>query len=192
MAKWKAVRVKQELLDQVKQEIKQKEYKGLSEFVSEAIQLRLQTLAKQRVTEYLERDRTMRTPLLQEQLFYTPRHVWAQITPQGEVAVGITDKFREQLKEIVNVKTNPVGQIIAKEEPFGVAESWWFTQDIYSPLSGKIVAVNERLVEDPFALNADSSQWIVKIQPEDKVGLWTRDLLNAEKYHTLISGPVRA
>jgi glycine cleavage system H protein len=188
MAKWKAVRVKQELLDQVKQEVKKNEYKGLSEFVSEAIQLRLQTLTKQRVTEYLERDRATRTPLMQEQIFYTPKHVWAQITPNGEVAIGITAQFRDQLKDIVNIRTDLVGQEVFKDEPFGVAESWWFTQDMYSPLSGKITAVNKQVIENPFALNADSSQWIVKIQPENKEALsWIDDLLSAERYQNLVT-----
>lgn len=193
MAKWKAVRVKQELIDQVKQEVKKNEYKGLSEFVSEAIHLRLQTLAKQRVTEYLERDRATRAPLMQEQTFYTPRHVWAQITPDGEVTIGITDQFRDQLKEIVNIRTDLVGQKVSKDEPFGVAESWWFTQDLYSPLSGKITAVNKKVIENPFALNVDSSQWIVKIQPENKEAeSWIDDLLSTERYQKLVAKPTAA
>lgn len=65
MGKWKAVRIKQELVDAVKKEVEKTEYKSLFEFVSEAIQNRLQELAKQRVTKHLERDRDARVPQLQ-------------------------------------------------------------------------------------------------------------------------------
>ena len=58
-----------------------------------------------------------------------------------------------------------VGAEVAEGEPFGVAESWWFTYDLYAPVKGKIVAVNKDVLENPFVLNADTSQWIVKIQP---------------------------
>jgi len=188
MAKWKAVRVKQELVEEVEKEVKKSEYKGFSQFVSDAIQHRLQILAKQRVSEYLERDRVVRTPQLQAQLFYTPKHVWAKITPQGNVEVGITDYFQEQLKEIVNVRTGTVGENVSKDRPFGVAESWWFTYDLHSPLNGKIVAVNKKVIDNPFMLNADPSVWIVKVQPEySEVDSWTAALLSPQRYQKHLS-----
>jgi hypothetical protein len=85
MKKWKAVRVKQELVDQAKKEVARSDCKSLSEFVSEAIQHRLQALAKQRVMEYLERDKAARTSELQARLFCTPKHVWARMIPGGVV-----------------------------------------------------------------------------------------------------------
>lgn len=186
MAKWKAVRVKQELAEQAKKEVERSEYKNLSEFVSEAIQLRLQTLTKQRVTEYLERDKAVRTPQLQAQLFYTPRHVWAQMAPEGLVEIGITNHLQNQIKEIVNIRTDIIGEKVSKDEPFGVAESWWFTYDLHSPLNGKIVAVNEKVVKDPFILNADVSQWILKVQPESsEIDTWMNNLLSPQKYQKL-------
>lgn len=190
MAKWKAVKVKQELVDQVRKQIEKTEHRGLSEFVSEAIQLRLQTMAKQRVTEYLERDRAARTPQLQAQLLYSPRHTWAKITPEGTVEVGITDYFRDQLKEIVNVRTEVVGETISKDEPFGVAESWWFTYDLHAPLGGLIVSINEEVVNDPFILNADTSTWILKVQPESRgTSSWMDGLLGLQQYKMLVAKP---
>lgn len=187
MTKWKAVRVKQELIEEVRKEVKRSEYKGLSDFVAEAIQQRLQTLAKERVTEYLERDKATLTPQLQELLFYTPKHVWAKMTPDGIVEVGVTEYFQKQLKEIVNIRTDGVGQEASKDEPFGVAESWWFTFDLYSPLNGKIVSVNKSILNDPFMLNADTSQWIVKIQPKStEFNSWTKDLLSLQTYQELV------
>jgi len=168
MEKWRTVRVKQELVDQVEKEVEKSESKSLSEFVSDAIQYRLQTLAKQRVSEYLARDRDVRTPQLQEQLFYTDKFMWAKMTPSGTVEIGITEHFLSQLKEIVNVRTDLIGESVSKDASFGVAESWWFTYDLYSPLNGKIVEVNKQVIDDPFILNADPSHWIVRIQPESK------------------------
>ncbi len=188
MGKWKAVRIKQELVEEVRKEVEKSEYKGLSEFVSEAIQNRLQELAKQRVTEYLERDGAARAPQLQPQLFYSPRHMWAQITREGQVEIGVTEYFQKQLKEIVNIRTDIVGKEVSKDEPFGVAESWWFTYDLYSPLDGKITAVNEKIAEDPLSLNADPSTWIVKVQPEN-TKTWANDMLSSQKYHELTASP---
>jgi len=188
MKKWKAVKVKQELVDQVKEEVKKSKYKNLSEFVSDAIRHRLQTLAKQRVSEYLERDRIIKSLQSEAQLFYTPKHIWAQMAPQGNIEVGITDYFQNQLKEIVNIRTDAVGENVFKDEPFGVAESWWFTYDLYSPVNGKIVAVNKKVVDDPFILNVDPFLWIVKVQPEStEVDSWRRGLLSLEEYQKMLT-----
>jgi glycine cleavage system H protein len=165
MTKWMGVRVKQELLEEVKQEVEKSGYKGLSEFVSEAIQQRLQELTKQRVGEYLERDKAVSVPQLQGQLLRTSDNVWARMAPEGVVEMGVTEYFQKQIKDIVNVRIDMIGAEVAEGEPFGVAESWWFTYDLYAPVKGKVVAVNKDVLENPFVLNADTSQWIVKIQP---------------------------
>ncbi len=189
--KWKAVKVKQELVEEVKKEVEKSQQKSLSEFVSEAIQLRLQTLAKERVSEYLERDRYSRIPQLQAQLFYTPKHIWVQATPQRNVKIGITDHFQGQLKEVVNIRTDKAGEKVSKDEPFGVIETWWFTYDLYSPVNGRIVSVNEKVIEDPFLLNSDPYQWIVEVQPEHtEVHSWTYGLLSLGEYKTLVTKPV--
>jgi glycine cleavage system H protein len=184
--KWKAVRVQQELVEEAKKEVDRSQYKGLSEFVSEAIQLRLQTLTKERVSEYLERDRKSRIPQLQAQLFYTPKHIWAHATPQRTIRMGITDYFQDQLKEVVNVRTEEAGEKVSKDEPFGVVETWWFTYDLYSPINGRIVSVNKVVIDDPFLLNADPYQWIVEVQPtHTEVHSWTHGLLSSGEYKGL-------
>ncbi len=165
MTKWMGVRVKQELIEEVKKEVETSGYKGLSEFVQEAIQQRLQELAKQRVGEYLERDKAVTVPTVQGQMLRTSDNLWARLSPEGIVDVGVTEYFQKQVKDIVNVRIDVVGAEVAEGEPFGVAESWWFTYDLYAPVKGKIVAVNKGVLDNPFVLNADTSQWIVKIQP---------------------------
>jgi glycine cleavage system H protein len=190
MAKWKAVRVRQELVEEVEKEVEKSDYKGLSQFVSDAIQHRLQTLAKQRVSEYLERDKIIEPLQFKAQLLYTPKHIWAQTTPQGNVELGITDYFQTQLKEIVNIRTDMIGEKVYRDKPFGVAESWWFTFDLYSPLNGKIISINQEIIENPFMLNATPSLWIVKVQPEDEaVSSWMNDLLSLQKYQKLVAEP---
>lgn len=186
--KWKTVRIRQELVEKMKKEVERSQYQSLSEFASEAIRNRLQTLTKERVTEYLERDRRSRIPQLQAQLFYASEHIWAQATPQGTVKIGITDYFQGQLREVVNIRTNEAGEKVSKDESFGVVESWWFTYDLYSPLNGKIVSVNRAIFEDPFKLNVDPHQWIVEIQPEDtEVSSWMNGLLNLGEYEKLVT-----
>jgi glycine cleavage system H protein len=183
MPKWRAVRIRQELVEEVKKEVEKRQYKSLSEFVSDAIRLRMQTLAKERISEYLERDRYSRIP---PQLFYTPKHIWTQAT-QRNVKIGITDYFLDHLKEVVNIRTDKAGEKVSKDEPFGVVETWWFTYDLYSPLNGKIVSVNKTVIDDSFTLNVDPYQWIVEVQPEHtEVGSWMNRLLSLEGYKKLI------
>lgn len=186
--KWKTVRIRQELAEKIKKEVERRQYQSLSEFASEAIRNRLQTLAKERVTEYLERDRRSRIPQLQAQLYYASEQIWAQATPQGTVKIGITDHFQGQLREVVNILTNEAGEKVSKDEPFGVVETWWFTHDLYSPLNGKIISVNRAIVEDPFKLNVDPHQWIVEVQPEDiEVSSWMNGLLSSDDYKRLVT-----
>ena len=190
MAKWKAVRVRQELVEEVKKEVEKSQYQSLSEFISEAIRLRMQTLAKERISEYLERDRYSRIPQLQAQIFTTPKHIWAQATPQKTVKIGITDYFQGQLKEIVNIQTDKAGEKVSRHEPFGVVETWWFTYDLYSPINGKMVSVNKAVIDDPFLLNADPYQWIVEVEPtRTELDSWMNGLLSLGEYRKAVASP---
>ena len=186
--KWKTVKVRQELVEEIKKEFTKNQYKSLSRFVSEAVRHRLQTLAKERIPKYLERDMYSRTPQLKAQLFYTAKHIWAQAAPQGKVKIGVTDYFQSQAKEIVHIKTDEVGEKVSKDEPFGVVETWWFVHDLYPPLNGEIVAVNKIVIDDPFTLNADPYQWIVEVEPTPKeVNTWMNELLGLGEYKKLVT-----
>jgi len=188
MQKWKTVRIRQELVEEIKREAKKKQYQSLSEFVSEAIQLRMQKLAKERIPEYLERDRSSRIHQLQAQLFYTPEHICAQVTPQGTIKLGITDYFQSQLKDIANVQTHELEVEVSKGEPFGVVETWWFVHDLYCPLNGKIISVNKKVIDNPFILNANPYLWIVEVQPKpEKANSWMNGLLSLGEYTKLIT-----
>jgi len=188
MKKYKTVRIRQELAEEIKKEVERGQYQSLTEFVSRAIQLRMQTLAKERIPEYLERDRYSRIPQLKVRLLYTPRHIWAQETSQGTVRLGVTDYFQSQAKEIVNIKTDKAREKVSKDKPFGVVETWWFVYDLYPPLNGKIIAVNNKIMDDPFILNADPYQWIVEVEPAYTEGSsWTNGLLSVRGYQELVT-----
>jgi glycine cleavage system H protein len=188
MAKLKAVRIRQDLLEEAKKEVEKSQYQSLSEFVSDAIRLRMQKLAKERIPEYLERDRKSRLLYRRHPLFYTPKHIWAQATPQGNVKIGITDHFQGQLKEIVNIQTDKAGEKVSKDETFGVVETWWFTYDLYSPLNGNIASVNKTVIDDPFTLNVAPYQWIVEVEPtHTEVNSWINGLLSLGEYKKLVT-----
>lgn len=192
MPKWKAVRVRQELLEEVEKEVEQGQYPSLSEFVSEAIRQRMQTLAKERISEYIKRDEQSRVLQLQRHRFYTPKHIWVKLTQQGTVELGVSNFFESQLKGIVYVGDFKEGENVFKDEPFGTIETVapypFVIHDLYPPIDGKIVKVNKSVIDDPYILNGDPYQWIVEVQPKDPEFDKELDkLLSFEEYKKLIT-----
>ena len=115
-----------------------------------------------------------------EDLKYTRTHEWVKI--EGNRAkVGITYYAQEQLNDIVYVELPNVGDEIKKGEPFGVVESVKSSSDVYMPLSGKVVAVNEEVVDQPELLNEDPyKNWMIEIEilnPDE-----INDLMDVEAY----------
>lgn len=116
-------------------------------------------------------------------------HEWARLEKDGTVAVGISDHAIEHLGDLVFLELPAVGKKIKKGESFGSVESVKAASDIYAPVGGSIVAVNEELAEDLERFKADNygGCWLVKINPTDKAefdGLMTaaayEELLKAE------------
>ncbi|MEM2166759.1 MAG: glycine cleavage system protein GcvH, partial [Candidatus Bathyarchaeia archaeon] len=183
MPKWKTVSVRQELMEEVEKVVKTGRYRSISEFVSEAIRLRLDEVLRAKGVPVERRKEVLAT--VKEQILYTPKHTWAQITPEGNVRVGISDYAAHHLKGIVHVMTDPVGKEISKMEPVGVVETWMFMFDIYAPVSGKIVKINEDLKNDPRLINEDpyGKGWILEIKPKNSAVLEEElsDLLSARE-----------
>lgn len=188
MPKWKTVRVKQELVAAAKSTLETTHYQSLSEFVSEAIRLRLDELKQSR--EKIAEKQTLH-PVIQERLLYTPNHTWAMVTPEGNIRVGLSRYAQEHLKGIAGIQTHPVGHEVKKGEPFGVVETWMFMFDLYSPVSGKITKINKVLLDEPFTINKDPLEitWIAEIKPDNLVTLEEelRDLMRAPQYKTWMS-----
>ena len=117
------------------------------------------------------------------ELSYTSEHEWVSaLTAEGTVRVGITDHAQDALGDVVYVDLPSVGDSIAAEESFGEIESTKSVSDLFAPISGEIVAVNETLDDDPAQVNSDpyGEGWIVEIRPENADDL--ANLLDAEAY----------
>jgi glycine cleavage system H protein len=100
-------------------------------------------------------------------LLYTKDHEWIRI--DGEVVVmGITDFAQSELGEVVFVELPEIGKEVKKGEVLCVVESTKAASDVYAPVSGKVVEINESLTADSAALNHDSyeSGWMVKLEPQ--------------------------
>jgi len=87
-----------------------------------------------------------------EEYYYTKDHEWAQVD-ENIVTVGITDYAQSNLGEVVYVELPEEGQKVTQNEPFGVVESVKAVSDLYSPVTGTVIEVNNGLVEDPRHLN---------------------------------------
>ena len=183
MARWRSVRVKQELVTAAKSTLEKGHYRSLSEFVSDAIRLRLDEL-KQSHEKIAEKQAEY--PVIHERLLYTPDHMWAMVTPEGNVRVGLSDYAQMHLKGMAGIWTEPVGCEVKKKEPFGVVETWMFMFDLYSPVSGKIIKINKVLQDEPSIINKDPYQiaWIAEIKPDNLITLEEelRDLMKPYRY----------
>lgn len=183
MTKWRSVRVRQELATAIERALETGCYQSFSEFVSEAIQLRLDEL-KQSRKKIAEKH--VDYPVIYERLLCSPNHMWAMVTSGGNVKVGLSDYAQNRLKGIVNIQTDPVGYEVNRKKPFGFVETWMFKFDLYAPVSGKIVKINKILKEKPHIINEDPYEagWIAEIKPSDIVTLEEelRDLMGPKQY----------
>ncbi len=118
--------------------------------------------------------------LVPDNLSYTEEHEWLNIQDDGQAKVGITDYAQDSLSDVVFVELPEVGDRFAKGDVMAVAESVKAASDIYAPVSGKIVAVNEKLEESPELVNVSPYEfgWMVLIEPEGE----TNGLLDAVSY----------
>lgn len=119
---------------------------------------------------------------LRSELKYLPSHEWARVEEDGTVTVGITDHAQESLGDVVYVETPEVGNTVNAGEEAGVVESVKAASDIYSPVSGEVIAVNEALEDAPETVNESpyDDGWFFKVKPSDLSEL--NDALDADAY----------
>lgn len=120
-----------------------------------------------------------------EELKYTEEHEW--IAVEGDIAtIGISDFAQSQLGDVVFVELPEVGDELEAGKPFGVVESVKAVSDVYSPLSGEVVEINEELPDAPETLNTSPYEdgWLIKIRLSNPQEL--DDLLDANAYQELI------
>ena len=116
---------------------------------------------------------------------YTNEHEWAELEG-GEAAIGISEYAVEQLGDITFVELPEVGREANKGESIAFIESVKAASDIYLPVSGEVIAVNEELESRPELLNEDAKgTWILKVRPNDLSEFDT--LLDEKEYKTFIA-----
>ncbi len=119
------------------------------------------------------------------ELKYTKEHEWVKM--EGNIAVvGITDHAQSELGDVVFVEMPSVGDDVTQNNEFGVVESVKTVSNLYSPVSGNVVAINEDLDSAPEKVNTDpyGKGWIIKVEVSDESEL--DSLLSAEEYKSEI------
>lgn len=119
---------------------------------------------------------------LPEELRYAATHEWARLEEDGTVTVGITDHAQDALGDVVFVELPELDLEVQAGAEAGVVESVKAASDIYAPVSGRVIAINEALEEAPETINEDpyGAGWFFKLQPSDTAEL--DELLDAEGY----------
>jgi glycine cleavage system H protein len=106
---------------------------------------------------------------VEEGVYYTKEHEWAKKLDDGLVAVGVDDYAQAQLHEIVYVELPEVDAEVSQGEAIGAVESVKAVSDMYSPVSGKVVEVNDSLLDSPEKINDSpyGEGWIAKLEPSN-------------------------
>lgn len=103
-----------------------------------------------------------------EDLRYAASHEWVRIDDEGNATMGLSDYAQDALGDVVYVDLPEVGRAVAAGESFAEVESTKSVNDVYAPVSGTVIAVNDALVDQPELVNADpyGDGWLVKITAE--------------------------
>lgn len=120
-----------------------------------------------------------------EDLKYTATHEWVRLEDDGTVTIGITDHAQELLGDIVFIELPEEGKVVSSREEISVVESVKAASDIYAPISGEVIAINEDLADAPETVNSSPYEdgWFCRILPADEAELL--ELLDAEAYANL-------
>ena len=112
---------------------------------------------------------------------YAASHEWARLEADGTVTVGISDHAQEALGDVVFVELPELGKALAAGQEAGVVESVKAASDIYAPVSGEVIAINEELADSPELVNSDPyGAWFFKLKPANTAEL--DKLLDAAGY----------
>lgn len=121
-----------------------------------------------------------------EELKYTKEHEWLRDNGDGTATVGITDFAQSELGDIVFVELEEAGETYDQDDVFGTIEAVKTVSDLYMPVSGEVVELNEALADDPETVNDDpyGKGWLIKIKLSDASEL--EALLSADAYQEII------
>lgn len=118
-------------------------------------------------------------------LKYAASHEWSRLEADGTITVGITDHAQEALGDIVFLELPAVGRVVKARQECAVIESVKAASDIYAPVSGEIVAINQAAVDAPESINsAPYDNWLFRIKPANPDEL--SSLLDADGYNATL------
>tara|TARA_B100000287_G_scaffold369639_1_gene366623 strand:- start:132 stop:524 length:393 start_codon:yes stop_codon:yes gene_type:complete len=120
-----------------------------------------------------------------EDLNYTKEHEWIRVA-DGNTTVGITDFAQSQLGDIIFLELPDVGDKIIAGEPFGEIEAVKTVSELYAPVDGTVMEVNNDLEDFPEKVNQDcyGDGWIIKVKPKNEID--KEDLLDSKQYSSII------
>lgn len=120
------------------------------------------------------------------ELKYAPTHEWVRLEENGEVVVGISEHAQDLLGDMVFVELPEVGRYLDASEECATVESVKAASDIYAPISGEVIAINEELEDSPELVNSDpyGDGWLFRVKLSDATDL--EELLSANDYQEAI------
>ena len=119
------------------------------------------------------------------ELKYAESHEWMRAEPDGTVTIGITDHAQAALGDLVYIELPEVGRVLAKDEGCAIVESVKAASDVYAPIAGTVVAVNDEVTGAPESVNADAyAAWLFRLKPAAADAL--AGMLDATAYGRII------
>jgi len=117
-----------------------------------------------------------------EELRYSKDHIWARLDDDNRITLGISDYSQEELEEVSGITLPEEGDEVVKDEPFGSIESQGEIIDLFSPLNGEVVEINQELLDSPEIINEDPYQdgWIIRIDVPSTTDY--NEMMTAEEY----------
>ncbi|HEX2923765.1 MAG TPA: glycine cleavage system protein GcvH [Chloroflexota bacterium] len=124
--------------------------------------------------------------MVPKELRFSKEHEWVKVEG-GEAVIGISDHAQEELGDVVYVELPSVGQQLEQFKTFGVVESVKAASDLYSPVSGEVIAVNSDLTKSPEKVNEDpyGSGWMIRLRLKDSSEL--NNLMDSAAYESEIA-----
>jgi len=125
---------------------------------------------------------------LPDNVHYAETHEWIRDNAGDSVTVGISDYAQDQLGDIVFVELPEIGALFEEGEEFGTLESVKSVSEIYMPVSGEVIAINEALKETPELVNEEpyNNGWIIEVKPDDPDEVNT--LMTSGEYREMLKG----
>jgi glycine cleavage system H protein len=116
-------------------------------------------------------------------LQYTESHEWVRWESDGSVTIGITDFAQQALGDLVFIDLPLVGSQVTVGQPCAVIESVKAASDVYAPLSGRVLAINENVKASPEGINADAfTAWLFRVRPDEGAASGDGRLMDAQHY----------